>query len=231
MLAHMTNHEVNVLFERHGISIRMEYQQIWKKMEENERANVQKMNKREKENWASIQEVKDAVEIMKMESKTLYDYQRVVWFTMQLLQGSTRNEGRFLKVQNYDENVDNYVDMEKRKLIYNIFKTEKSIGREEFEITDEAYEVIIELYKARKAKNRDYLFLKRNGTMFRGPEFSKFMVNSTVKHMSKRIGSQQLRKIIVSEKRKGEMSIMEKQELCKSMLHSYSMSEKYRRLV
>ena len=74
--------------------------------------------------------------------------------------------------------------------------------------------------------------MKRKGGMYSSSEFGSWMISGMSKYVSsRRIGSQMIRKICVTEVRRGELSIREKGELSRSMLHINWMSERYRRLM
>ena len=114
----------------------------------------------------------------------------------------------------------------------NILSINKTYGRISFEIKNEkVWERMKRLADRRIKDGREYMFVRpRSGDMYSSEQFSKLVIETVYKYIGKRIGSQMIRKIDVSEKREGEMSLKEKEEWARRMLHSPYMSERYRRL-
>lgn len=208
--------------------MRVEYQRIQKMLSEESEREIQKKSDREQRNWARLEEIKWGITNLRRNVRTWYDYQRLVWYEMEVYQAALRNEYRTLKVANYRES-DNYI--EGRKLVFNEYKTSRAMGRQEFEMSDEIEEDLTKLVKHRLERKQEYLFLKSTGQKFSSQEFGNAMMNGMERYVGgKRIGSQMLRKIVVSEMRAGEKSLEEKKEDSRKMLHSSYMNERYRRL-
>ncbi|RKO88779.1 hypothetical protein BDK51DRAFT_27545 [Blyttiomyces helicus] len=68
------------------IIIRMEYQDLMKMGEEEAEEHRQEMSESEMKNWASLAEIREAVNLLAKSVKNVYDFQRVVWYKMELAQ-------------------------------------------------------------------------------------------------------------------------------------------------
>ncbi len=146
-------------------------------------------------------------------------------------QNMLRNEARSLKIGGYDREKDNYVDLENGKIVWNDYKTSGSMKRQEFEISEKIEKELGVLISRRERNGEEMLFVKQDGKGFNTGDFGNFMIRGLESYMGgRRIGSQMMRKIYVSEERCGEKSIAEKKEMSRRMLHSVGMSEKYRRM-
>jgi len=230
LLSHMSNVEMVKLFGSNSTRLRLEYARIQRDIFQEEEKELQNKSEREKRNWAKMEEIKEAIIRMERDAETVYQYQRVVWYKMQVWQGPARNEWSTLKVMNWDSGVDNYVDMGRGVIVLNEYKTRGSMGRREMSIALEVKESLGKLVRRREEKGIEWLFVKMNGERFKGSEFSNFVIRGMEKYIGKRIGSQMQRKIYVSEEREGEKRISEKREMSERMLHSERMSERYRRI-
>jgi hypothetical protein len=229
LLSHMTNAELLKLFGSHGIDLRIEYMRIQKGLSEEEDREVQQKTEREKRNWVKREDIAKALEQMERDAENTYQYQRVVWYKMQTYMGPARNEWQSLKVSDYDEEKDNYVDLDKNKIVLNVYKTSEAMGRREFQIAEEVRKDIERIVRRRKEKGIEYMYVKMSGERFVGSEFSNTMIRGMERYLGRRVGSQMHRKIEVTEERKGEKRMKEKSEMSGRMLHSVGMSERYRR--
>ncbi|RKO94008.1 hypothetical protein BDK51DRAFT_45130 [Blyttiomyces helicus] len=237
LLAHMTNVELIKLFGADCHKIRMEYQDLMKMGEEEAEEHRQEMSETEIKNWASLAEIRDAVNLLAKSVKNVYDFQRVVWYKMELAQ-TVRNEYHTLKVRNFNVDTDNYIERNGNstgsffKIVLNDFKTEGSLSRQEIIMSDpELVSTIDSLYQHRLKRGIDYLFVKQNGKKFENQKFATFVIDGLTGYLGgRRIGSQMLRKIVVTEFRHGEKTIKENKEFSQKMLHSAYMSERYRRI-
>lgn len=232
IISHLTDKELITLFFNNGIFLRFSYQQLLFSLDQDIQKNSQIMNLREFNNWTSVDNIKNAV--LKMESlnyTTLYDFQKIVWFKMQLFQASTRNEARLIKVANYSVSQDNYIDLQSNKFVYNSFKTSATMSTMVFDINPLILDDVLKLAHGRIRDKRDFLFANTKGKPFKSSQFSTFIINSMLKFLPARIGSQQLRKILVSHFRNHELTIAQKKSLADSMLHSVGTNERYRRII
>ena len=231
MISHMTNTEILKVSGINASIIRHEYREVYNILVEELEENTQKFNDRERRNWVTTKELMEAIQKMENDCVTMYDKQRVLWYKMQIIQGATRNDGRTLKIGNYDKDNDNYICMESKQIVYNDYKTSWAMKRQEFEIRDELLMELSEMITFQIGIHSDYLFSKICGGEFSSSEFGNHMMNGISKYIgNKRVGSQMIRKIVTSEYREGEKSIQEKDEWSRRMLHSSGMSEKYRRI-
>ena len=82
------------------------------------------------------------------------------------------------------------------------------------------------LKSKRDSKGHEWLFSRRDGRRYGSSDWSSMAINRLAKYLgNRRVGSQNLRKITVSEFRKGERSLREKRELSGKMLHSVTTAE------
>jgi len=231
ILSHMTNKELCLLFGSSYVSLRVEYHRLLVALRVNLNERRQQLSNWESKNWALLSEVESSVESMRVECKDIYEYQRVVWYKMELYQGCVRNEYNSLKVLNYVKDVDNYVDIEEGVIVLNEYKTSNAHGKQVFKIEDRVKEDLYRLYKYRMGKSEEYLFMNRKGSRLSGSNFSACMMNGLEKYIGKRIGSRQLRKMTITESLGVEVGIHNKEDLARRMLHTVGMQQEYRRIV
>lgn len=231
LLSHMTNQELIKMFGSIGPQLRYAYWQISNDLRAKSEKDSQTRGAREERNWLSVSEIEEAIYQMAKECQSLYEYQRVIWYRLELEQGTWRNEYSTLKVQNYNTKKDNWIDIDKKIITLNSYKTASTYHQQTFPIVESLVEELKKLVECRLRDGHEYLFVNTMGQQFIGAAFSNFMIGGFAKYVGgRRIGSQMLRKIVVTEMRKGEKSLEEKREMSKNMLHSEHMSERYRRI-
>ena len=105
-----------------------------------------------------------------------------------------------LKYKNYDINDDNYIDVNKKTMIFNVFKTSKTkkqliIDLKQNKKLNNLIKSFI-LFKQNNGFNRDYLFNSNDDT-----EIDNSQIAKRLNHIiNKKISSSMIRKIYLSDK-------------------------------
>lgn len=182
-------------------------------------------------NWSNISEITKALDQMEKDSEDNLSLKPiVVWYRMEIDQSAARNEYSTLKINNYDNNIDNYINIASKKIVLNEYKTNHAYSRQEFTIKDKVWPYIHAQIERQSQLNADFLFTDNKNQPYSSSSFSQKMMSKLSPYLNgKRIGSRQLRLIVASEYRQGEKSLQEKSEFSRGMLHGVGMNERYRR--
>jgi len=158
----------------------------------------------EKENWISKEELDDIYKNTKDNYKTSKQaFQNFLLLSLYYLQAPRRNKDyQLLKLTSkYNDDLNNefnYLDMKKRKFIFNNYKTAKKYNKQEVDINDDLFMVLSAYIKAFKLKDGDFLLndLKTNQP-FKNTNAITILLNRIFK---KKIGASMLRKLYLSHK-------------------------------
>ncbi|KAJ3144827.1 hypothetical protein HDU86_001343 [Geranomyces michiganensis] len=203
----------------------------------------QTMTVREEQEWASVEELRSYMIRLKQDiltshpqlntNEAMYEWQMYVWLLLELDQAALRNEYSTLRISNYDPLNDNHISVDQEghtSLVFNDHKNTGSMGSQSFYVKESVYDDLAILYNHRFAHRQEYLFLSKTLVPFHPKGFIAFVTSHSRRYLGKSIGSQMIRKIIASEYYRNDHTLDDKAEFARSMLHSTSMSEKYRRL-
>ncbi len=163
----------------------------------------------------------------------MYQWQRYVWFLLELKQGTLRYEYSTLKISKYDPTKDNHLTMAesgRMALVFHGHKADKAVGTQAVVLNETVCPDLSILYNFRLSQGQEYLFVSSRLTIFSEQAFSTYVGDITHQYLGKRIGCQMLRKIAASEYYKDDKTLGDKAAYARSMLHSTHMSERYRRL-
>lgn len=158
----------------------------------------------EKENWISKEELDDIYKTTKDNYKTNKQaFQNFLLLSLYYLQAPRRNKDyQLLKLTSkYNDDLNNefnYLDMKKRKFIFNNYKTAKKYNKQEVDINDDLFMVLSAYIRAFKLKDGDFLLndLKTNQP-FKNTNAITILLNRIFK---KKIGASMLRKLYLSHK-------------------------------
>jgi integrase len=181
-----------------------------------EQINLNKTNEKnenEIKNWVSYNELEkifndnynkyiDIInEKKKVKINEYYNIQNMVIMSFYILIEPVRSsEIASLKYQNYDINDDNYIDIKKKILVFNEFKTSKTKNQLIIDLKQNKQLInLIKsfiLFKQNNGFNRDYLFNSNDDTNIDNSQLAK-RLNHII---GKNISSSMIRKIYLSDK-------------------------------
>jgi hypothetical protein len=158
----------------------------------------------ENENWLSKEELDKIYNDIKNNYKdNKQTFQNYVLLSLYYLQAPRRNKDyQLLKLTSkYNDGLSNefnYLDMKKKKFIFNNYKTAKKYNKQEVEINEELYQILNSYIKAMKLKDGDFIIndLKTNQP-FKNTNAITLLLNRIFK---KKIGASMLRKLYLTHK-------------------------------
>lgn len=180
---------------------------------------AQEATEKEKNNWLSWAEVQTAAFKMKKQFyKSLTDLENAILVSLYTDMVPTRNDYSFL---GFDEKSPNWINLWTGDITIREHKTAKTEG--ELKRTVPLTTLVMIHLLLEKDKTRKTLFLDTEANL------STRLIRLFEKYTEKKIGSTMLRHIYLTEQQKGEKTIVEKQELAKSMGHCVQTQAQYRR--
>ena len=198
----------------------------------------QEMNDKQREAWVSLEEIHNRFrELLKDYSDFWTDdrpqdvrlqvYQQIV--ILALMGGIFIPPRRLLDYSEMRINgtmnsaEDNYIDFDKRVLVFNKYKTMRKYGRQEINIPQELYDI---LHRWRVMNHSDWLLVNVNGDKLT-PSNLNVRVNRI---FGKRMGCNMFRHIYISEKVLCHMpKLLELQEIARMMGHDILTQMLYRK--
>jgi len=162
------------------------------------------MTDTENTNWIK----KDELENIYNELKDKYKdhkqaYQNYLLLSLYYLQAPRRNKDyQYLKISTkYNDALPiefNYLDMKKKKFIFNNYKTAKKYNRQEVDINEELFQIITAYIKAFKLKDGDHLLIDlKTNEPYKNTNSITLLLNRIFK---KNIGASMLRKMYLTNK-------------------------------
>lgn len=158
----------------------------------------------EEKNWLNKDELDNVYQELRDNHKNNKQaFQNYVLLSLYYLQPPRRNKDyQLLKLTSkYNDNLDNqfnYLDMKKRKFIFNNYKTAKKYNKQETDINDELYQILVSYIKTFKLKEADFLLndLKTNQP-YKNTNSITVLLNRIFK---KKVGASMLRKSYLTHK-------------------------------
>jgi integrase len=158
----------------------------------------------ENENWINKDELDKIYTDLKNNHKNdKQTFQNYVLLSLYYLQQPRRNKDfSLLKIAvRYNDmlsNEFNYLDIKRKKFIFNQYKTSKKYNRQEVDISEELYQILLSYIKAFKLKDGDFLLnnLKTNEP-YKHTNAITLLLNRIFK---KNIGASMLRKMYLTNK-------------------------------
>ena len=196
----------------------------------NDQYKNQTMNEKQKENWISVQEIKDKYNLLLTDAKLMLDKKKLLnekiimeFLLMSVLSGVKMPPRRSLdysemKIRNYDPKVDNYYN--KNKFYFNKYKTVKTYGEQIVEVPKE-FNLLLK--KWIKINPHNYMLFSTNGNKLSCPQIT-IMLNKIFK---KKVSTSMLRHIYLSNVYKDVPKLDKMEELANEMGHSVSTAMEY----
>ena len=201
---------------------------IMKKVNDNYKD--QKMNEKQKDNWISIDEIKEKYNALSVDANLMLNKKKILnenvmmeFLLMSFLCGIVMPPRRSLdfsemKIRNYDAKTDNYY--KGNKFFFNKYKTVKTYGIQSLEIPKELNKV---LKKWIKINENDYMIYSSNNNKLSCPQITRVLN----KIFGKKISTSMLRHIYLTNVYKDVPQINKMENLANEMGHSVSTAMEY----
>lgn len=202
-------------------------------------------NEKEIQNWVSFQEIEQYLETMqenldstytelmkiqqnskryaKVEKQYIKNLKESAILACYVLIPPIRNDWPSVKVKNFDETKDNFVQLNNekvQKLVLNDYKTFKIYGQIKIPITAGLSKILNKYIDCNTPTNSDYLFTPTKNDRYSNSNFSKYLVRIMKRNFpGKNINIQMLRKIYTSSEK--FESVQKSKEIAKCMGHSF----------
>ena len=190
----------------------------------------QKMNAKQKDNWISIDEIKEKYNVLSADANLMLRKKKILnenvmmeFLLMSCLSGVIMPPRRSLdysdmKIRNYDVKTDNYYKA--NKFYFNKYKTFKTYG---LQILDVPKELNVVLKKWIKINTNDYMIYSSNGNKLSCPQITRILN----KIFGKNISTSMLRHIYLTNVYKDVPQINKMENLANEMGHSVSTAMEY----
>ena len=190
----------------------------------------QKMNEKQKDNWISIDEIKEKYNVLYADANLMLRKKKILnenvmmeFLLMSCLSGAIMPPRRSLdysdmKIRNYDVKTDNYYKA--NKFYFNKYKTFKTYGLQILDVPKELNNV---LKKWIKINTNDYMVYSSNSNKLSCPQITR-MLN---KIFGKKISTSMLRHIYLTNIYKDVPQINKMENLANEMGHSVSTAMEY----
>ena len=190
----------------------------------------QKMNEKQKDNWISIDEIKEKYNVLSADANLMLRRKKILnenvmmeFLLMSFLGGVVIPPRRSLdysemKIRNYDVKTDNYY--KGNKLYFNKYKTVKTYGLQILELPKELNNV---LKRWIKINTNDYMIYSSNNKKLSCPQITRILN----KVFGKNISTSMLRHIYLTNVYKDVPQINKMENLANEMGHSISTAMEY----
>jgi hypothetical protein len=162
------------------------------------------MTDSENKNWINKDELDKVYNDLKSNHKNNKEtFQNYLLLSLYYLQPPRRNKDyQLLKISiKYNDmlsNEFNYLDMKKKKFIFNNYKTAKKYNKQEVDINDELYQILLSYIKTFKLKDGDFLLNDlKNNQPYTHTNSITLLLNRIFK---KKVGASMLRKVYLTNK-------------------------------
>ena len=190
----------------------------------------QKMNEKQKDNWISVNEIKEKYNVLSVDANLMLNKKKILnenimmeFLLMSFLGGVVIPPRRSLdysemKIRNYDVKTDNYY--KGNKLYFNKYKTVKTYGLQILELPKELNNV---LKRWIKINTNDYMIYSSNNKKLSCPQITRILN----KVFGKNISTSMLRHIYLTNVYKDVPQINKMENLANEMGHSVSTAMEY----
>lgn len=158
----------------------------------------------ENENWIKQDELESIYNDLKNNHKeNKQTFQNYILLSLYYLQPPRRNKDyQLLKISNkYNDtfsNEYNYFDIKRKRFIFNNYKTVKKYNRQEVDINEELFQILISYIKTLKLKDGDFILNDlKTGEPYKNTNSITLLLNRIFK---KKIGASMLRKMYLTNK-------------------------------
>ena len=196
----------------------------------NDNYKNQTMNEKQKENWISIDDIKDKYNALSVDANLMLNKKKILnenvmmeFLLMSFLSGVIMPPRRSLdysemKIRNFDTKTDNYYKA--NKFYFNQYKTFKTYGLQILDVPKELNNV---LKKWIKINTNDYMIYSSNGHKISCPQITRILN----KVFGKKISTSMLRHIYLTNVYKDVPQINKMENLANEMGHSVSTAMEY----
>ena len=190
----------------------------------------QKMNEKQKDNWISVNEIKEKYNVLSVDANLMLNKKKILnenimmeFLLMSFLGGVVIPPRRSLdysemKIRNYDVKTDNYY--KGNKFYFNKYKTVKTYGLQILDVPKELNNV---LKKWIKINTNDYMIYSSNNNKISCPQITRILN----KVFGKSISTSMLRHIYLTNVYKDVPQINKMENLANEMGHSVSTAMEY----
>ena len=190
----------------------------------------QKMNQKQKENWISIDEIKEKYNVLSADANLMLNKKKILnenvmmeFLLMSFLSGVLIPPRRSLdysemKIRNYDVKTDNYYKA--NKFYFNKYKTVKTYGMQILDVPKELNNV---LKKWIKINTNDYMLYSSNNNKISCPQITRILN----KVFGRKISTSMLRHIYLTDVYKNVPQLSKMEILADEMGHSVSTAMEY----
>ena len=182
-----------------------------------------KKSEKENDNWISWEDVLKVREKVKKSIQTPFDFQKYVIMCIYTMLPPLRNTYTDVKILHHSRHVKtgNYLLITKKtkRFIFHEYKTENCYGRIETLVPKDLSKVLDEWLKINKSDN--LLVSADMETPMSNNAFTQLLQKIFLKYTDKKIGTQMLRKIFISENVDGKMNFKNKKRIARKMHHSF----------
>ena len=209
-----------------------QYQSVMNKVMKkvNDDYKDQKMNEKQKDNWISIDEIKEKYNALSVDANLMLNKKKILnenvlmeFLLMSFLSGVIIPPRRSLdysemKIRNYDVKTDNYYKA--NKFYFNKYKTVKTYGMQILDVPKELNNV---LKKWIKINTNDYMLYSSNNNKISCPQITRILN----KVFGRKISTSMLRHIYLTDVYKNVPQLSKMEILADEMGHSVSTAMEY----
>ena len=195
--------------------------------QEQREAEVQKSTKAQRENWASLRSIRRAVKLMRREITQFgFGEHKLVmaYFSWSMLEYTMRNDLPTFRIAETSKDVtskkENYYVVSLGTLILQNFKTKRAFARRgllPLKLALKKPLKLLILRYLRQRKESTHLICQANGRPYSKHGFRNLLLNSSKKYLGVKIGSTQLRHIVLSEFLAKDPSLAERRAMARRM--------------
>ena len=211
---------------------KQEYQSVMNSVMKtvNDNYKNQKMNEKQKENWISIDEIKEKYNVLSADANLMLNKKKILnenvmmeFLLMSFLSGVIMPPRRSLdyseiKIRSFDTKTDNYYKA--NKFYFNKYKTVKTYGLQVLEVPKELNNI---LKKWIKTNTNDYMIYSSNGHKISCPQITRILN----KVFEKKISTSMLRHIYFTNIYKDVPRLSKMENLADEMGHSVNTAMEY----
>ena len=196
----------------------------------NDNYKNQTMNEKQKENWISIDDIKDKYNALSVDANLMLNKKKILnenvmmeFLLMSFLSGVIMPPRRSLdysemKIRNFDTKTDNYYKA--NKFYFNQYKTFKTYGLQILDVPKDLNNV---LKKWIKINTNDYMIYSSNGHKISCPQITRILN----KVFGKKISTSMLRHIYLTNVYKNVPRLSKMENLADEMGHSVNTAMEY----
>jgi len=191
----------------------------------------------QRENWVNYDDIVKKLELLKNKTnailklgqkcytmKEMQDIQEYVILSLYTLIPPRRlTDFIFMKYQNYDEEDDNYIDFDKKKLVFNIYKTAKIYKTQTESLPDRLANILKKWIKIIDGRS-DFILIDRNFD-----QLSQAQLQQRINKIfgGKKVSVNIIRHSYLSRKYGNDTDLKERLDDAKAMGHSLEMQSQY----